>query len=225
MKSRAVDRQDVPEEFAKYPDLILSPPNDVELRDRWGAVDGVLLDKCLEFVSPNVTRGAQYWMMRETGSSDKFAAMIALQSGPALSTDDTFFQGQKPLYDQFGSQRHLDRYLKVSKKYGFTPNPNSTYFSALARFPGDPEAYVSRAQGRSYIRKLCEKRGWACEGAVSVNHREPDNDPLAPEKCKPLGEDIIRRRVTEEIKRNPDMSPKDRKSLREKIIEKHGPTK
>lgn len=215
----------IPDEFKKCPDLIMSPPDRLEIQEKWGDVDGVLLDRCLELISDHVTRGAQYWMMRETGSTDKFAAMIALQSGPALSTDDTFFHGQKPLYDQFGSQKHLNRYLKVSKKLGFTPSPNSTYFSGLARFSGDPEAYVTRAQGRSYIRKLCEKRGWACEGAVNVGAREPESDPLAPEKCKPLGEDIVRRRMRDAIRLNPEMSPKERQSLRSKILEKHGPSK
>ena len=215
----------VPPEFARLPDLIVDPPSPEEILERWGDVDRQLVDRCYELIKTQVTRGAQYWMMRASGSNDKFAAMVSLQSGPALSTDDTFFQGQKPLYDQFGSQKHLDRYIKAARARGFNPSPNSTYFSALARFPGDPEAFVTRAQGRSYIRKLCEKRGWACDGAVKVDHREPDSDPLAPENCKPLGEDIIRRREYQMTKQSPELKRMDRRELRASIIEKHGPSK
>lgn len=220
-----VEEMRVPDQFRDFPDLILSPPDGDELVSKWEDVDRQLLGRCLEYIAQGVTRGAQYWMMRERGSNDKFAAMVALQAGPVLSTDDTFFQGQKPLYEQFGSQKHLDRYIKAAKKRGFTPSPNSTYFSSLARFPGDPEAFVTRAQGRSYIRKLCEQRGWACEGAVKVDHREPESDPLAYENCKPLGEDLIRNREEQMIQKNPELKRADRRELREQILAKHGPSK
>lgn len=212
-------------DWKRVPDLILNPPDAVELRDEWGEVDVQLLERCLEYIRPHVTRGAHYWLMRIKGSNDKFAAMIALQSGPALSTDDTFFQGQKPLYDQFGSQKHLDRYLLAARKRGFKPSPQATYFPNLARFPGDPEAFVTRAQGRSYIRKLCEQRGWACDGAVNVNHREPESDPLAPENCKPLGDDIIHNRARQMVEKDPSLKHMNRRELREKILHKHGPSK
>ena len=216
----------IPEEYKELPDLLFSPPDRLELQDEFGDVSPELLDRCLELLQNGVaTRGAHYWMMRKGGSSDKFAAMIALQEGPGLSTDDTFFQGQKPLYDQFGSQKHLDRYIKAAKRHGFTPSPNATYFSSLARFPGDPEAFVTRAQGRSYIRKLCEKRGWACEGAVNVEHREPESDPLDKKNCKALGEDIISRRASQMAMENPKYKSMNRNELREAIISKHGPSK
>lgn len=215
----------IPAEFKKCPDLIVSPPSPEEIQEQWGDVDSSVLQRCYELVKQDITRGAQYWMMRQSGSNDRFAAMISLQSGPGLSTDDTFFHGQKPLYDQFGSQKHLDRYLQAAKKRGFTPSTNATYFPNLARFQGDPEAFVTRAQGRSYIRKLCERRGWACEGDINVNHREPESDPLASENCKPLGEDIIRDRAAEMVKKDPGLKRLNRTELREKIISNHGPRK
>ena len=215
-------------QFSKCPDLVFAPPDRKEILKEWGGsgftVDQQVLERCMEMIDHTITRGAQYWMMRFNGSSDSFAAMIALQQGPGINTDDTFFHGSKPLYDQFGSQQHLDRYLKAAKRRGFTPSVNSTYFPSLARFAGDPEAFVTRAQGRGYIRKLCEKRGWACEGAVKVDHREPESDPLAPEKCTPLGEDIISNRASEMMNKNPDLRFMNRKDLREQIIDKHGPS-
>lgn len=216
----------IPVEFKKLPDLIEAPPSRDELVDEWGSdVDSQVLERCLELIKPGITRGAQYWMMRYKGSTDKFSAMVSLQSGPGLNTDDTFFHGQKPLYDQFGSQRHLDRHLKAAKKRGFTPSPQSTYFSNIARFPGDPEAFVTRAQGRSYIRKLLEKRGWSCDGDIKVNGREPESDPLAPENCKPLADDLVRKRAASMIQKDPDLKRVNRTELRNRIIETHGASK
>jgi len=207
------------DEWQSCPDLVVDPPTQEELTEKFGMVDDQVLSRCDEWITSHVTRGAQYWMMRMRGSNDSFAAMISLQQGPGLDTDDVFFSGQKPLYDQFGSQKHLDRYLKASKAQGFTPPVNSTYFPNLARFPGDKEAYVTRAQGRSYIKKLCESRGWACEGGVNVAHRQPESDPYAKENCVPLGEDFIREREAKALRENPKV---DRRELRERIIEKHG---
>jgi len=151
--------------------------------------------------------------------------MIASQKGPGVETDATFFEGHSMLYDQFGSQKHLNRFLKNAKAHGHTPSPQSKYFPELARFQGDPEAFVTRSQGRSYIKKLCEKRGWAIEGAVNVEHREPESDPMDNKNCKPLGEDIIRDRAIQMSQSDPSVKKMDKRKLRQQIIEKHGPSK
>lgn len=211
-------------DFAKYPDLLIAPPNGEELKQKWPEVGSCLADHCLEPMRDGkATKGAFYWMLREGGMGHKFAEMLALQRGPVLSTDDTFFEGAKPLYEQFGSQKHLNHYLKAAKRQGFTPPVNSVYFPGLARFPGDREAFVTRAMGRSYIRKLCEKRGWECDGAVNVDHRQPEEDPLSQKNCVALGEDIIRDRAIAMAEKNPDIKRMDRNELRRKIIDKHGP--
>lgn len=217
-------------DWAVCPDMLVAPPDAGELRELYPDVSEGLASHCLEPVRAGaskvaVARGAFYCMMRMTGVSPRLAEMLAMQQGPGLDTDDTFFQGQKPLYDQFGSQKHLDRHLKTASQHGFTPSVNATYFPNLARFQGDPEAYVTRSQGRSYIRKLLEKRGWACEGGINVKGREPESDPLAPENCKPLGEDIIRSREAKMFQQDPSLKRVNRKELRERIIEKHGPSK
>ena len=63
---------------------------------------------------------------------------------------------------------------------------------------------------------------------MNVNWREPESDPLAPENCKPLGEDIIRGHMRTEVENNPDlakgMTPKKRQALRQSIIQTHGPS-
>ncbi len=214
--------QDNPD-WAACEDLLIQPPDAEEIEKGYPDADRELLARCREMLGRYVTRGAQYTKMREAGESDKLAAMVSLRKGPVLSTDDTFFQGMQPLYEQFGSQKALDRNLAASKAQGFVPDKNAVYFPNLARRKGDPEAYVTRAQGRAYIRKLLEKRGWSAEGAVSVKGREPETDPLDRKNCIPLADDVIQRYAGKMLEKDPSLKRLSRKELRAKVIEKHGP--
>lgn len=214
-------------EWEKYPDLVLHPVQPDELQSEYPEARGEIVTRCCEMLSIGVNRGSLYMMRRMIGCSHSMAEIIALQSYPGLATDATFFEGQKPLYDQFESQKNLNRYLKQAKKHGFTPSINSTYISSIARFPGDPEAFVDRTQGRGYIRRLMEKRGWACEGAVNVEAREPDTDPLADENCVRLAPDIVKRHEKQAMRNDPALAAKpanhkDRKKIRAAIVERHG---
>lgn len=206
-------------EWDEYKDLLLCPPSAQEIKDEFPDVSDEVLDRAYDVMPAGYTRGAFYIRIRHEGQSPSMAEMFTLQKGPGLDTDDVFFSGSKPLYDQFGSQKHLDRFLKQAKARGFTPSVNSTYYPNLARFPGDPEAFVTRAQGRSYIKKLCEDRGWACEGGVKVEHRQPERDPY--ETAAPLANDIVAESMADELKKNPEMSKQDRRNLRAKVVEKH----
>ena len=216
-------------EWAVCPDFAISPPTDEELLEWYPELTREFLDRSFEPVNIAgdmvVSRGALYAQLRMNGSAHSFAEMIALQKGPGLDTDDIFFSGQGTLYDQFGSEKHLQKFVKNAKANGYTPSPNDVYYPGLARFQGDPEAFVSRSQGRSYIKKLCERRGWACEGGVKVEHRQPGDDPLSKENCVALGEDIIRDRAAVMHMEKPETRRMDRTELRKKIIQEHGPSK
>jgi hypothetical protein len=210
-------------DWVEFRDLLLAPPDAEEIRKGYPDADRELLSRCMEPLTGIVTRGAQYLRMRMSGEGDKLASMVSLRKGPVLSTDDTFFQGQGTLYDQFGSQKALDRTLAASKAMGFVPPKNAIYFPNLARKKGDPEAYVTRAMGRSYIKKLLEKRGWESEGAVRVKGRQPENDPLDPKNCVPLADDIVKQYADKMIKQDPSLKRLKKSELREKVIAKHGP--
>jgi hypothetical protein len=211
-------------EWQSVADLIHYPPSAEEITESFADADPELLKRCDEWVQPNVTRGAIYYKMRSSGESEKMAAMLALQRSTGISTDDTFFSGSKPLYDQFESQKHLDRFLGYAKAQGFTPPVNSTYFPNLARFPGDKEAWVTRAMGRSYIRKLIEQRGGKMDASMNATWNEPESDPLEAKNCTPLGDDIVKRYSDRMVKKDPSLSRLSRRELREKVIETHGPT-
>lgn len=208
-------------------DLVVLAPNKDEFAEMFPDADRDVKDRCEELIyhtGITITRGTLYAKVFKANGSDKFAASLALQSFPRGMTDDVFFQGMPRLADSM-PERQFKSLLRASKQHGFVPPADAVYQSGLARFFGDPEAYVTRSMGRTYIKRLCEKRGWACDGAVSVNHRQPEDDPLDEKHCVPLAEDIVRDNARRMIAKNPDLARMDRRELREKVIAEHGPSK
>lgn len=210
-------------EWRPYIDLVVVPPDGAEVvaefpdaegsdvvRDEWGCIQ------------PHVTRLAFYTRLRREGQTHRWAEMCALQSAPRGMTDDVFFAGMQRPGDTL-EPRMLKTLLKQAKREGFAPSPGATYYPALAEYQGDPKAWVSRADGRGYIKKLCESRGWSCEGGVTVKGRQPLSDPH--KDCVPLADDIIASTMREQIAADPSLKKKSRRELREKIIAEHGPTK
>lgn len=66
------------------------------------------------------------------------------------------------------SERDRRWIAEIARSYGVNPEAAS-YFPQLARFPGDPEAFVT---SRSEIRKLLEKRGWSASGIVEYEAKK-----------------------------------------------------
>jgi hypothetical protein len=118
-----------------------------------------------------------YWDMRLKGSSPRLAEMLALQSPPMSNTDREFLEGHcngnqfsgGPLAEEQGN-----RYKKIAEAGGQNVT-GKVYMGGLARFPGDPEAWVS---DRGDVKRVVEARGWKCQGSVEVT---PDgkSDDLA----------------------------------------------
>lgn len=211
------------EGWEKYPDLILCPPGAKEIAEAYPDTDREVLKRCLEFAAPKITRGAIYMKARMTGEAERFASAVACQRFPRGATDDTFFEGHTFLGDQMPAEQ-LNNYVSAAKRCGFTPPAGAKYFPNLARFSGDPEAFVTRDMGRGYIRQLIEKRGGTMDRHMNATWNEPDSDPLATENCTPIAESLIKSRARERIRKNPSlgMTPQSRRKLRAQIIEDHG---
>lgn len=213
-------------EWRPVADLLMFPMDAEEIKQEFPDADSEMLEKCEQSIAVGgfpITRGTVYVRSRRNGAQDKFAAMVALQRSASGMTDDVFFAGMPTLADQMGSKKKLNALVANCRAAGFTPNYRDVYQSGLARFPNDPQAVVSRSQGRSYIKNLCESRGWACEGGVNVAHREPEDDPLAPKNCIPLANDIIRSNASRMISENPELRHKPASELRQMVLDKHGP--
>ncbi len=227
------------EDWLPYSDLVVMPPSKEEIAKEFkrGGVSKEVLDRCLEVVSEGggmVTRGAIYVRIRREEKrvydADRWATMLCLQSPPGLQTTDTFWAGRKTWVEHYGEEYANNIKSQFAKK-GINITANQEYMPELVR-PGfgphnpDPEAIMPFDGARSRIKKLCEDRGWAAEGAVNVKHRQPEEDPLADENCVPMGEDLIRAKGRIALQDNPDaFKGMKRAEVRDTILAKHGPSK
>ena len=87
----------------------------------------------------------------------------------------------------------------------------------MARFPGDPLAFVPPGSPKSHIKKVCESTDRACEGDVTVRRSRKE-----PAKTVRLGEDLVQEEAAMRIAENPEEAIKPKEQLRNEILDKHG---
>jgi hypothetical protein len=115
----------------------------------------------------------QYYICIDNGCSPKLADMLASQTPPGAMTDNVFLEGHCN-GNQFEKHQHIgDGYKRLAEQHGVNPK-GKVYKPGLARFPGDPEAWV---EGRADVERICRRRGWSCEGAVNVTPTEAGRLP------------------------------------------------
>lgn len=147
----------------------------------------------------------------------RFADMVRLRRAPGIRTDSTHFAGR---HNQFADKPYLgDFYAKELRAMGGSP-VGKQYINQLARYPGDPEAWVS---SRSEIKERCERRGWTCQGEVTVK------PPLMAEP-KPgvvLDPKIVDAEVAATVAKNPEIAPtpKEREALWHDTYQKRLPAR
>lgn len=222
-------------DWRPFADLVAIPPLPEEMMREYTDVSSEMLARCMEFVTEGggfVTRGAIYLRVRREDkrtAGDKWATMLALNAFPGINTTDTFWAGRKTWVQCFGED-YANRVKRGLAARGINLKSGDEYMPELVR-PGygpnnpDPEAVVPFGGARSYIKKLCEKRGWACHGATEAKHRQPDSDPLADENCVPLAPDLVKKLACKMVRKNPELRRKTKAELREMVLEKHGPSK
>ena len=172
----------------------------------------------LPLVSDNISVQAFYEYLRGKGESHNMAEMLAFQQAPRAMTDAVFFEGFGTIEKQFaGDEKVRDQLIKRARAAGYNPNPNDVYLSAIARYPGDPEAFVPATGGRGHIKKVLTERGWESDGAVKTKARQPEEAP----KSVPLAKDIVNRKVGQAHRDNPETKRMDQGELRHNIIKKH----
>ena len=211
-------------EYRQYYDLIICPPSVNEAVEEFPEVasDSDLVERWNEYVKRPVTRMALYLISRRKGSSHTFAAACACQSFPSAMTEDVFWGGRKHFAEVYGDAYHSEVKSLLAQQ-GHSLSAHDEYMPELAQYKGDPRAVVSRSQGRSYIKKLCESQGLACEGGVTVKGRAPTSDPLAPENCVDMAPDLVAENFERFSEDNPDEARKiPKKEIKAAMVEKHG---
>jgi hypothetical protein len=148
----------------------------------------------------------------------KFEAMIASGQLPSIRTDSTWLAGvDNANGKQFEGQEYAGDFYRQKALEGGVNPVGKVYLSSLAKFPGDPEAWVS---GRGDIQRIVDKNGWEAEGTVTAKGREH-----APPKEVPLGEDIVNEELLTAVEDNPDLAASRQKveDKRQEIVEKRTP--
>jgi hypothetical protein len=138
------------------------PP--AELLDKYNETLKVFWDASLSLSKADRSVFAAYVQMREAGQSAKLAEMFAEQRPPQANTDATFLAGNAN-GKQFEDCQPLGDTLKAMAEREGQSVKGKKYLSQLARYPGDPEAWVD---GRGDVARVVAKRGWRCSGSVNV---------------------------------------------------------
>lgn len=156
----------------------------------------------------------RYVAMRERGESHSIAEMLALRRFPGtIGTDAAFMAGRKLGGGQFdGLKRRVgDHHIKKALDAGVNP-AGKYYLGSLAREPGDPEAWVS---GPGDVRRVCERRGWGCDGQVKVKKPAYADRWEEPAGYR-VAADIVDREVADRIAADPGLRSK-RAELTEEV--------
>lgn len=146
-----------------------------------------------------------YEERRDNGVEHVWAEMLALQDPPGIVTDDTFLRG-KMGGEQFSEKPQTgDFYAKELIAGGGSPQ-GKVYLSGLARYAGDPEAWVG---GRHDVAKVCKHRGWGVSGQVNVKFNQDCIDTNEPGVG--LNPKIVDREVARDISEDPGVASTPKK--------------
>lgn len=150
-----------------------------------------------------MTYEEHYDLCLGNGCSPALADLLASRSFPGTTgTDRAFWQGREFGGAQFQDQPLVGRHhLKLAEEAGVNV-AGKIYNGTAARFPGDPEAWVSDLGD---VKSLCERRGWGCEGALTVAAPRDVEPVLSPYR---VADDLVERYVEDALATNPDLAPK-----------------
>ena len=143
---------------------------------------------------------AHYEDCRRQGTSHALAEMFALGHGPSLRTDSVFMEGHCN-GNQFESTPWMGDWYKAQAKAAGVSVKGAVYKSGLARFPGDPEAWV---RSRGDVERICRARGWSCRGDVYVPASYADEPDEPPDEIG-VAHDIVEQRVLDKMDANPEL--------------------
>lgn len=120
---------------------------------------------------------------------------------PYVITDTNFFRGSD---DGFGSNEYLRSVYHRNARAAGIDTTGKVYCPELCR-PGmaggrDPEAWVPRTEGRSYIKKLLTKRRWSSTGRIEVPEAPRDTPPPFDGPYTPA-DDIVEAATIMDIKK------------------------
>jgi hypothetical protein len=167
---------------------------------------------------------AEYEAMREAGESHNFAEMAALRAPPgSIGSDRAFLEGHCN-GRQFEREPIVGDYYKREAAAAGVDITGKVYLSQLAERPGDPRAWVS---GRDDVKRVCEERGWGCQGSVTVAAQglgatPPPAPRMAPELVNAKVHEILQGKIDAGEMTVAQAQAVDTEDLGNQVIERHG---
>lgn len=153
---------------------------------------------------PEVSRDpgvqAHYEACRREGTSHALAEMFALAQPPMSNTDREFLEGHCNGRQFEKTPQIGDLYRRQAAAAGVDPT-GKVYVSGLARFPGDPHAWVG---GRGDVAATCEANGWACRGSVTVKGEPPPPVEVG------VADDLVAEHAERAIESDPSLAERPR---------------
>lgn len=161
-----------------------------------------------------MTYDEHYDLCIRNGCSPVLAEMLASHGFPGTrGTDRAYMQGRALNGAQFDGIPLVGKHHRAMADAAGISTTGKWYAGTLARFPGDPEAWVS---GLDDLRETVQRRGWTCTGAIEV--KQPKYLDVAPPKYQ-VADDLVERYVEDAIAEDPSLATK-RDSVKEAIATK-----
>jgi hypothetical protein len=155
------------------------------------------------------------WIGDRAEAERRLAEMSRAGTPPQCTTDREFLKGHV-CGSQFEKTPGLGDLYKVKARRAGVDTTGKVYSGGLARFPGDPEAWVS---DRGDVQRRLEERGWGSDGLVKVKAREPEREPERPA----VAPDLVDQKVLADVTANPELARTALPELREKALEEIRP--
>ncbi len=169
-------------------------------------------DHGMPLISHDLDVQIAYERMRRHGESHAMAEMLATHTFPGVKgTDSVFMAGRKLDGQQFEEEAPptAQHHMALAKRAGV--NTTGKYYQGtLARFPGDPRAWVS---GLGDVRRICQERNIGVAGAVNIEGPKYGDGYVPPERYK-CDDSIVAEHVDTVIGERP-VSAKEREEITE----------
>ena len=165
-------------------------------------------------ISTNPAIQMIYEDLRRAGQSHSIAEMLACQQPPCDAADRTFLAGLSPKTD-----KEEVKLRRMAERQGYSVS-GATYLHSLARFRGDPEAFI---RSRDDIKRLAEKRGMVVDGAVNIDTLSNRVEPAMPDigVCPKI---IERETKDHERKTGTKLRGRERVDFKDRLFEKRKPS-
>lgn len=133
---------------------------------------------------------------------------------PYISTDSTFM-AKSHYEDGFGADNVSRMKARAAaRKAGVNPE-GKRYFPSLAKRQFDPRAWIS---GKGDVKRICEKEGWGCNGAVNVRERSDDGPNPLDEPYQVDPKLVEKEIATKEALAGERFSKKERADLKASLV-------